>query len=69
MSEKSDSVQWVSTERPENRKVRIKKYQKLQQLAESDPDSNDLYEANLLDNVYLNQPPTLSKVCPFEFVK
>ena len=26
LSEKSNSVQWVSIERPENRKVRIKKY-------------------------------------------
>ena len=69
LSEKSDSVQWISIERPENRKVRIKKYRELQQLAEPDPDSNDLYEANLLDNFYPNWPASLSEVCLFDFVE
>ena len=52
--EKSDAVQWISVKRPEKRKVRIKGYRELQQMAESDPDSNDLYQANLLDNFYPN---------------
>ena len=38
-------------------------------MAESDPDSNDLYQANLLDNFYPNQPATLSHVCLYDFVK
>ena len=40
--EKSDAVQWISVDRAEKRKVRIKGYRELQQMAESDPDSNDL---------------------------
>ena len=50
--EKSDSVQWITVEKPENRKVRIKNYRELQQLAESDPHSNDLYQANLIDKTF-----------------
>ena len=69
LSKKSDCVQWVSVEKPENRKVRIKKYGQLKQLAELNPDSNDLYEANLLDNFYLNRPAALADVCLFDFVK
>ena len=69
LSEKSDTVQWVSVEKPNNRKVKVKKYRELQQLAESNPDSNDLYEANLLDNFYPNRPDSLSHVCLFDFVK
>ena len=42
LSEKSDTVQWFHVEKPENRKVRVKKYKNLQHLAESDPDSNDI---------------------------
>ena len=34
--EKSDAVQWISVERPDKRKVRIKGYQELQQMAELD---------------------------------
>ena len=60
--EKSDAVQWVSVKRPE-RKVRIKGYRELQQMAESDPNLNDLYQANLLDNFYPNLPAALSHVC------
>ena len=53
----------------EKRKVRIKGYRELQQMAESDPDSNDLYQANLLDNFYPNRPAALVHVCLFDFVK
>ena len=67
---------WVTTctknqtvEKPENRKVRIKNYQELQQLAESDPHSNDLYQANLIDNFYPNRPTSLAHVYLFDFVK
>ena len=38
-------------------------------MAESDPDSNDLYQANLLDNFYPNRPAALSHVCLYDFVK
>ena len=69
LSEKSDKVQWIAVEKPEKRKVRVKKYTELQQLAESDPDSNDLYQANLLDNFYPNRPATLHDVCLYDFVK
>ena len=61
--EKSDTVQWISVEKSENRKVRVKKYIKLQQLAESDPNANDLYQANLIDNFYPNRPVSLGHVC------
>ena len=67
--EKSDAVQWISVEMPQKRKVRIKGYRELQQMTESDPDSNDLYQANLLDNFYPNRPASLGHVCLFDFVK
>ena len=66
---KSDAVQWISVERPDKRKVRIKGYQELQQMAKWDPDSNDLYQANLIDNFYPNWPASLGHVCLYDFVK
>ena len=69
LSEKSDTVQWIYVEKPEKRKVRVKKYQELQQLAESNPDSNDLYQANLVDNFYPTRPAALKDVCLYDFVK
>jgi len=67
--EKSDAVQWISVESPQKRKVRKKGYQELQRMAESDPDSNDLYQANLIDNFYPNRPDSLSHVYLYDFVK
>ena len=67
--EKSDMVQWIAVDKLEKRKVRIKKYQELQQLAESDPESKDLYQANLLDNFYPNRPASLHDVCLYDFIK
>ena len=66
---KSDAVQWISVERLEKRKVRIKGYRELQRMAELDPDSNDLHQANLLDNFYPNWPASLDHVCLYDFVK
>ena len=69
LSEKSDTVQWISAEKPERRKLRLKKYQDLQQLAQSDADSVDMYQANTIDNFYPNCPASLQDVCLYDFVK
>ena len=69
LSEKSDMVQWIYAEKPEKRKVRVKPYQELQQLAESDPDSSEYYQANLIDDFYPNRPAILKDVCLYDFVK
>jgi len=68
LSEKYDNVQWVAVKKPEKRKVRLKKYLELQQLAKSDPDYNDLYQANLLDNFYANRPASLSDACFYDLL-
>ena len=69
LSEKSDAVQWIYVDKPEKKKVRVKPFQELQQLAEFYPDSSDLYQANLIDNFYPNQPAALKDVCLYDFVK
>ena len=69
LCEKSDTVQWISAEKPEKRKVRLKRYRELQQLAESDPDCVDMYQANIIDSFYPNRPAILKDVCLYDFVK
>ena len=69
MYKKSDAVQWISVKRPEQGKVRIKGYRELQQMAESDPDPNDLYQSNLIDNFYPNWPASFGHVCLYDFMK
>ena len=69
LCEKSDNVQWVNVCKPDLRKVRIKRYQELQQLAETDPHSCKLYQPNLLDDFYPNRPDHLRDVCLYDFVK
>ena len=69
LCEKSDTVHWISAEKPEKRKLRLKKYQELQELAKSDPDSVDMYQANIIDTFYPNRPAILRDVCLYDCVK
>ena len=61
---KSQMLYNGSVSRDQKRKIRIKGYQELHQMAESDPDLNDLNQANLLDNFYPNQLLSKSASCP-----
>ena len=38
-------------------------------MAESDPNSNNLHQANLLNNFYPNWPAALTHVCLYDFAK
>jgi len=38
-------------------------------MANSDPDSTDVFECNLVDNFYSNGPCELENVCLYDFVK
>ena len=52
LCEKSDTVQFVSTDMPHKRRRRVKKHKELKEMLEIDPDSDTLFEQNLLDDFY-----------------
>ena len=59
LHEKSVPVQWVSVVMPKDRKSRLKKYSDLQQLAATDPDSENVYCVKE-DSPRFVFPPTIS---------
>ena len=69
LCEKSDTVQFVSTDMPHKRRRRVKKHKELKEMLETNPDSDTLFEPNLLDDFYPKRPEALKDVCLYDFVK
>ena len=53
---------------PKDRKHRLKKYGDLQQLAATDPDSENVYWDNLYNTYYPQKAAALEDVCLYDFV-
>ena len=65
LCEKSVTVKWVDVSFPHKRNHRLKKYK---DLAENNPNSEEIFEDNLLDTHYPNRPSHLEDVCLFDLV-
>ena len=65
---KSQTVKWVDVSQPHNRKRRLKDHSKLSEIKERDPNSKDIFEANLIDNFYPERPDDMDDVCLYDFV-
>ena len=68
LTEKSDTVKWVDVSMPHKRKRRLKDHKQLEELARSDPDTDDIYEESLLETHYPQKPDRLADVCLYDFV-
>ena len=53
---------------PHKRNHRLKDHKLLQQIAQSNPDTEDIFEDNLIDTFYPQRPATLEGVCLYDFV-
>ncbi len=53
---------------PQKRSRRLKDHKVLQEIANGDPDTDDIFEDNLIDNFYPQRPLTLKYVCLYDFV-
>ena len=53
---------------PHKRNHRLKDHKLLQQIAQSNPDTEDIFEDNLIDTLYPQRPATLEGVCLYDFV-
>ena len=51
-TEKSDTVKWVDVSMPHKRKRQLKDHKQLEELARSDPETDDIYEERLLETHY-----------------
>ena len=68
LTEKSDTMKWVNVTMPHKRSRRLKDHRVLQDMAKANPDSNDIFEGNLLENFYLERPDAMEDVCLYDFV-
>ena len=67
LTEMSDTVKWVDVSMPHKRKRRLKDH-KLEELARSDSDTDDIYEESLLETHDPQRPDKLADVCLYNFV-
>ena len=68
LTEKSDTVKWVDACMPHKRSRRLKNHKALQELANHNPHSQNIFENNVLDTFYPQRPPALENVCLYDFI-
>ncbi len=68
LTEKSETVKWIDVSMPHKRSRRLKDHKVLQEIANGDPDTEDIFEDNLIDNFYPQRPQALKDVCLYDFV-
>ena len=68
LTEKSTTVHWVDVSMPQKRSCRLRDHKVLEQMAVHNPDTEDIYENNLLDTHYPQRPESLEDVCVCDLV-
>ena len=68
LCEKSTQVVWVLAKRPHKRSRRLKSHSDLMALKDSDPDSEDIFQHNVISTYYPNRPDDLEEVCLHDFM-
>ena len=68
LTEKSDTVKWVDVTMTHKRSRRLKDHRVLQDMAKANTDSNDIFDGNLLENIYPERPDAMEDVCLYDFV-
>ena len=68
LSEKSDTVKWLDVSMPHKRNRQLKDHRVLKVIAEHNPDTENIFEDNLIDTFYPQRPQELEDVCLYDFV-
>ena len=68
LHEKSDAVFWLNVSMPHKRNRRLKKHSHLMDLKENDPESEDIFESNLINTHYPQRPKRLENLCLYDCV-
>ena len=68
LNEKSDTVKWIDVSMPHKRNRRLINYKLLQEIAKHNPDSEEIFEDNLIDTFYFQRPAKLERICLYDFV-
>ena len=68
LTEKSNTVKWVDVCMPHKRSRRLKNHKVLQEMVRHNPNSENIFEDNVLDTFYPQRPAFLEDVCLYDFV-
>ena len=68
LTEKSDTVKWLDVAMPHKRSRRLKDHKQLHEIAKHSPDTENIFEDNLVDTFYPQRPQELEDVCLYDFV-
>ena len=68
LCEKSDTVKWIDISMPHKRNRRLKDHKMLQEIAKENPDTENIFEDNLIDTYYPQRPINLEALCLYDFV-
>ena len=68
LCEKSDTVKWIDISMPHKRNRRLKDHKMLQEIAKENPDTENIFEDNLVDTYYPQRPINLEALCLYDFV-
>ena len=69
LCEKSDTVKWIDAALPHKRNRRLRNHKDLVKLRQTNPNSTDVFEDNLIDNFYPERPTKLEDVCLYDYVR
>ena len=61
-------MKWGDASPPDKRGHRLRDYSALKSLAQQNPESRDIYEANMLDTYYPHRPTQLDQVSLYDFI-
>ena len=68
LCEKSTTVKWICVKMPHKRSRRLKNHSVLQEIADNNPESEDIFEDDLFNTHYPKRPADLEDVCLHDFV-
>ena len=68
LTEKSNTVKWVDVCMPHKRSRRLKNHKVLQEMVRHNPNSESIFEDNVLDTFYPQRLASLEDVCLYDFV-
>ena len=68
LCEKSVTVKWIDVSLPHKRNRRLKDHKVLKDMPKDNPETEDVFEDNLIDSYYPQRPRDLENICLYDFV-
>ena len=68
LCEKSVTVKWIDVSLPHKRHCKLQDHKVLKDMAKDNPETEGIFEDNLIDTYYPQRPRDLENICLYDFV-